>query len=100
MIGKDPLRNLEGETAPCQVWERVGRVWPIRIDQPCRLCRVVWDRVVIDDAHQDPGFQRLRDALTVPRSTVNRQDELNAILAAAWSAPSGIPWPSLSRCGM
>ena len=42
---------------------------------------------MIDDTHQDPRIQSLRDALTVPRSTVNRQDELNAIFCRRLERP-------------
>jgi hypothetical protein len=80
MVGKDPLRNLEGESTPCKIWERIGCVWPVRVHQPCSLCGVTRHRVVVNDPDQDSSVKSLRDALAICSATIHCQNQLNAIL--------------------
>ena len=89
MIGQDPLRDLEGESTPRQVWERIDGIRSIRIHQPGRLCRLRRHGVVIDDANENPRLQRLGHACTICSSAVHCEDKLNAIFKCGGDRPLG-----------
>ena len=74
MIGQDPLRDLEGESTPRQMWERIDRIGSIWIHQPGGLRRLRWHGVVIDDANKNPSFKCFGDTCPISSSAVDCED--------------------------
>lgn len=74
MVSKNPLGDLEGETASRKVREWIARIWPIRIDKPGRLRGRFRNGVVVNDPNKDPRLKCLRDALRIRSAAVNSQE--------------------------
>jgi hypothetical protein len=85
VIGKDSLGDLEGEPAPRKLRERVCCVGAIRVDQPRRACRLWRDRVVIDDADEDPCVARLFNTRAISSAAIDCGDSREAIAFAMFS---------------
>jgi hypothetical protein len=80
VVGKNPLGDLEGETASRKVWEWIIGIGPIWIDKPGRLRGRFRNGVVVNDPNKDPRLKCLRDALRIRSTAVNGKQQLNAVL--------------------
>ena len=80
MVGKNPLGDLEGETASRKVREWIARIGPIWIHQPSRLRGRFRNGVVVNDPNKDPRLKCLRDTLRIRSAAVNGKQQFNAVL--------------------
>jgi hypothetical protein len=80
VVGKNPLGDLEGETASRKVREWIARIGPIWIHQPGRLRGRFRYGVVVNDSNKNPGLKCLRDTLRIRSAAVNGKQQLDAIL--------------------